>query len=162
MAGPLLPLRRVRSLSCASGPLEAFVEAAVIERLSRPDAGELLVPRADVDVSALAQEANSLRARLINLGDVLESGDMSPAEYRSRKERLTKKLGAIEAEMTAAAGTSPLAGIAGRPDAADIWDGFSLAQRRAVIDTLVEVVVLPAEKRGKDFDRNRVALRPLT
>jgi hypothetical protein len=159
---------RVASYRCSAGnhmaaaqePLDAYIEEVVVERLSRPDAAELLIARPDVDVSALAQEANSLRARMVNLGDLAESGDMSNAEYRQRKARLSEKLAGVEAEMTAAAGTSPLAGIAGRPDADEVWADLDLAHRKAVIDTLVEVVVLPAQSRGKGFDRDRVRFVP--
>jgi DNA invertase Pin-like site-specific DNA recombinase len=162
-AGPRLPSYRcIESghLAVAHDPLDAYVEEVVVERLSRPDAAELLVAGPDVDVSALAQEANGLRARLVNLGDLVESGDMTPVEYRQRKARLSEKLADIEAEMTAAAGTSPLASIAGRADADEVWAGLDLAHRRAVIDTLVEVVVLPAQSRGKGFDRGRVRFVP--
>jgi DNA invertase Pin-like site-specific DNA recombinase len=145
-------------MACSQEPLDAYIERVVIERLSRPDAADLLIAGPDVDVSALAQEANGLRARLVNLGDLVESGDMTPVEYRQRKARLSEQLAAIEAEMTAAAGTSPLAGLAGRPDAGEVWAGKDLATRRAVIDTLMEVVVLPAQSRGKGFDDGRVRI----
>jgi DNA invertase Pin-like site-specific DNA recombinase len=160
-AGPRLPAYRcIESghLAVAHDPLDDYVTKVVIERLSRPDAAELLIARPDVDVSALATEANSLRARLANLGDLVESGDMTPVEYRQRKARLSEQLAGIEAEMTAAAGTSPLAGIAGRPDAGEVWADLDLATRRAVIDTLMDVVVLPAQKRGKGFDGDRVRI----
>ena len=147
-------------MSCAQAALDDYVEAAVVERLSRPDAADLLVPRVEVDMAGLAQEANGLRARLVNLGDLVESGDMTPGEYRQRKTRLSEQLSSIEAEMTAAAGTSPLAGIAGRPDAGEIWDGWhdDLARKKAVIDCLMEVTVLPAASRGKGFDSDRVQI----
>jgi DNA invertase Pin-like site-specific DNA recombinase len=157
--GSRIPIYRCTErghLICAQEPFDDYVEAEVVERLSRPDAAELLAARPDVDVSGLAREANNLRARLANLGDLVESGDMSPVEYRRRKARLSEQLADVEAEMTAAAGTSPLAGIAGRPDAGDVWEGLDLARRRAVIDTLMEVVVLPAQSRGRGFDSDRV------
>jgi hypothetical protein len=145
-------------MSVAQAALDDYVEAEVVARLSRPDAADLLIPRVEVDTAGLAQKANSLRLRLARLGDLVESGDMTPGDYRPRKARLTEQLASIEAEMTAAAGTSPLAGIAGRPDAGEVWDGLDLARKKAVIGCLMEVVVRPAAKRGKGFDSDRVRL----
>jgi hypothetical protein len=145
-------------MSCAQAALDDYVEAEVVRRLSRPDAADLLIPSVEVDMAGLAQEANGLRARLVNLGDLVESGDMTPGDYRPRKARLTEQLASIEAEMSAAAGTSPLAGIAGQPDAGEVWKQLDLANRKAVIDCLMEVTVLPAVKRGKGFDSDRVLI----
>jgi site-specific DNA recombinase len=141
--------------------LDEYVEAVVIGLLRRPDATELLAPRVEVDVAGLAAEANMLRARLSELGDLVESGDMGAAEYRKRKDRLTERIASAELELTAAAGTSPLAGIAGRPDAGEIWSGLSLPARKAVIAALFEeVVVLPAKRGTPVFDETRVRLAP--
>jgi DNA invertase Pin-like site-specific DNA recombinase len=144
-------------MACAQGPLDDYVEAEVVGRLSRPDAARLLETRGTgSDVGKLAQEANALRARLVELGDLVESGDMSAGEYRQRKTRLSEKLAGVEAEMTATAGTSPLAGLAGRSDAGEVWDRTDLAGRRAAINALMAVTVLPATSRGKGFDPSRV------
>lgn len=151
---------QVGHLSCASAGLDDLVEAVVLKRLSRPDAAELLAPRVEVDMNGLAREANALRARITELGDMWEAGDFGGAEYRKRKARMTEKLTGIEAQMTAAAGTSPLAGIAGREDAGELWDQLDLGRKKAVIDTLMTVTVLPARRRGKGFDIDRVQVVP--
>jgi hypothetical protein len=133
-------------------PLDAFVEGVIVERLSRPDAAELLVPRVDVDMKALASEANSLRARITEAGDLWEDGTLSAAEFKRRKARLTEKLSEVEARMTAANGTTPLAGLAGRRDAAKRWADLDLGHKRAVLGALMTVTVLPAIRRGRGFD----------
>jgi site-specific DNA recombinase len=145
-------------VACAQGPLEEYVEAVVIERLAQPDAAELLVPRAEVDMTALAEEATSLRARLQGLGDLVETGDMGPAEYRVRRQRLAEQLAKVEQRMVEANGSTPLAGLAGRDDVAKVWAGLDLGRKRAVIDCLMTIVVLPAVKRGKGFDPERVGI----
>jgi DNA invertase Pin-like site-specific DNA recombinase len=146
-------------MACTQEPLDDYVAAEVVNRLSRPDAARLLESRGTGgDVAKMAQEANALRARLVELGDLVESGDMSAGEYRTRKTRLAEKLATVEAEMTAAAGTSPLAGLAGRPDAGEVWDRTDLAGRRAAINVLMVVTVLPAVGRGRGFDPDRVRI----
>ena len=131
----------------------------MVARLSRPDAAELLVPPRPVgDAAELTQKATRLRAALTALGDLVESGDMAPTEYRSRLSRLLKQLAGVEAKVTEVAGTSPLAPIAGRADADAVWEAMNLAERRAVIATLMDVVVRPSPTRGQRFDLRRAQL----
>lgn len=151
-------MTRTNHLSCTSTVLDDYVTRQVIDKLSQPDAAELLAPRMEVDTAGLAKKANSLRTRLSELGDLVESGDMPAAEYRQRKTRLSDQLARVEGEMTAAAGTSPLVGIAGRKDASEVWAGLDLGRKKAVIDVLMTVVVLPARRRGREFDPDRVRI----
>ncbi len=145
----------------AAEPVDDLVERYAVERLSRPDALALITPTASVDLSGLVAEANVLRVRMANLGDVMETGDMGPAEYRTRKTRLAAELAEVESKMTANAGSSPLAGIAGRPDADAIWKSYDLGRRRAVLDALMTVTILPVGKTGrKGFDENTVRIEP--
>jgi site-specific DNA recombinase len=141
-------------------PLDAHVEAVIVERLSRPDAVDLLAPRAQVDIAALAGEANALRARIVEAGDLWEDGTLTAAQFRARKARLVDKLEAVEATMAAGSGSTPLTGLAGRPDAGAVWAGLDLARRRAVLDTLMTVTVLPAIRRGRGFDEATVRIEP--
>ncbi|MBO0728470.1 MAG: recombinase family protein [Acidimicrobiaceae bacterium] len=148
-----------RHLTISAPALDDYVEAVVVERLSRPDAVELLTVRPEVDTAKLAAEANGLRTRIANLGDLVETGDMSSSEYRQRKGRLVEKLAKVEATMADSAGVSPLAGIAGRADAGQVWDRFDLGRKKAVIAALMTVTVLPAPGRSPRVPvRDRVQL----
>lgn len=145
-------------LAISSVALNEYVVGLVVGRLSEPDAAELLVVRPEVDMSKLAQEANALRARLAELADLVETGDLTAAEFRPRRARLVDRLASIEADMTAAAGTSPLAGIAGRTDAEEVWAGLDVPRRKAIISALMTVTVLPAGARGQKFRPDRVRI----
>jgi hypothetical protein len=83
---------------------------------------------------------------------------MPPAEYKVRRQRLAEQLADIEAQMTDANGTSPLVGMAGNPDADKAWAEMDLGHKRAVIDCLMSITVLPARKRGAGFDPERVRI----
>ena len=67
----------------------------------------------------------------------------------------------IEAQLEAAAPVSPLAGIAGRPDAADVWAGLDLGRKREIVKALVTVTLLPmtGRLRGVVFDPDSVRIR---
>jgi DNA invertase Pin-like site-specific DNA recombinase len=155
---PIYCCTRARHLIVAQAPIDVYVEAVTIERLSRPDASQALVPRVEVDTVGLAQEANALRARLSELGDLVETGDMGAAEYRQRKTRLSEQLASVESSLIAASGSTPIADIAGRPDAAEVWNGLSLARKRAILGCLMHITVMPAIRRGRGFDANRIRI----
>ena len=60
-------------------PVEDFVEAVVVERLSRPDAVDLLTVNDRPDVAALHAEADQLRRRLDALADDLGIDELTLA-----------------------------------------------------------------------------------
>jgi site-specific DNA recombinase len=161
-------VHRVRAYKCqvahlarAAAPLDALIGGGVVNgedvtgvipaRLARPDAAQLLVPRVDADVPALSAEANGLRARITEARLMWESGDLTAAEFRSSASRMREKLATIEAKLTAAAGSDPLADLAGRPDAIERWKRLDLGRKRAILDRLATVTVLPS-RRGRRFD----------
>jgi site-specific DNA recombinase len=135
----------------AAGPLDAFVEHLVVERLSRPDAVELLrAPEAAVDTAELSAEAVTLRQRLDDLDDDLDDGRITRARWQRRNDRMRERLGEIDREIEVATRIDPLAGIVGAEDVAALWfgakpdrsDGLDLGRRRAVLGALVGVTVL--------------------
>lgn len=156
--------RRLSHLARVAEPLDAWVEQVIVARLSRPDAASLITVRADVDVAGLASEANELRARITTAGDLWESGVITDAELKVRRGRLNDRLSKLDAQMNAAAGSEPLAGLAGNPDAAQVWAGLDLARRRAVLDTIAVVTVKPAPRGrqpdGSYFDPATVRVEP--
>jgi DNA invertase Pin-like site-specific DNA recombinase len=148
-------------LTRVAKPLDLYVSAVLCERLSRPDAVDLLPqPGENVDAGALAIQANALRTRIREAKDLWESGVLSAADLKARTARLSEQLVNVRAQLSAAAGHSPLAGIAGEPDADDIWLGLDLGRRRAILKTMATVWVLPLLKPpGRaPFDRDRVRI----
>jgi hypothetical protein len=123
------------------------VSAVLCARLSREDAVDLLdQPAAKVDTGELVTLANALRARIQEAGDLWESGVLPAAEFKTRKARLAEQLADVQARLRSAAGHSPVADLAGRPDAAEVWAALDLGRRRAILQTLAIVWVLPLEK----------------
>lgn len=141
-------------------PLDDYVEAVIVERLSRPDAADLLSAGPDVDAPELAREANGLRARISEAKDAWEAGILSLADMKVRTSRMTDKLHKIEAELISGSGRSPLADLAGHADAAAIWGGLDLGRRRAALDVLMTVTVLSRGRGGRGFDIESVRITP--
>lgn len=157
----------------AAEVLDDFVERVIVERLSRPDAVDLLqTPGTAVDTTELSAEATALRQRLDDLDDDLDDGKITRARWQRRNNRMRTRLDEIAREIEAAAQIDPLAGIVGAPDVAALWfgtredrsDGLDLGRRRAVLDALATVTVLKAgrgRREGGDyFDPASVKIDP--
>jgi DNA invertase Pin-like site-specific DNA recombinase len=128
-------------------PLDAYVSAVLCRRLSQADAIDLLdQPATAIDTGELATQANALRERIREAKDLWESGVLSAADLKGRNARLSEQLADVQARLRSAAGHSPVADLAGRADAADVWAGLDLGRRRAILQTLAIVWVLPLEK----------------
>jgi len=126
--------------------VDAYVEAVIVERLSRPDAADLLAPDRKGDTSALTLKDAALQARLEEYERLAGDGKIEPgsfvritADIRRQREQVTESLAA----MTAG---SVLAGVADAPDPAAVWKGLDLSRKRAIVDVLIDVVILPAAK----------------
>jgi DNA invertase Pin-like site-specific DNA recombinase len=125
--------------------LDDFITRLVIERLSRPDAARLLVrPGSKPDIAALQTEAAAIR-------DLMTARDRLHRQRVIDDQMLTEGLAELRAELAgveqriADAGQADvLAPLIGNP--AEVWARLSLGQRRAVIDTLMTVTVLPSPK----------------
>lgn len=144
-----------------AGPLDAYIEAVIVERLSRPDAVELLGPAApEVDLFALRATANAARARLSEIAEMLGEGELTRAEAQIARFRATARLERAEAEIAAALASSPLVGIVDTPDPAAVWAGLDIGRRRAVLNALMTVTVLPITRPGPGFDPATVRIEP--
>jgi DNA invertase Pin-like site-specific DNA recombinase len=129
--------------------LDEFVEAVIVERLSRPDAADLLAPDQTGDVAALHARDAALRARLDELGRLYGEGVIDAAQLAQGSAAIRTQREQITAQLTAASRGSVLAGVADAADPAKVWAGLDLSRKRAIIDVLVDVVILPAAHKGR-------------
>lgn len=130
--------------NCAD--VDDLVGSVVIERCSRPDALELLVERPGTDMTALHAHAAGLRERRDELTSLFTDGAIDAVQLRDGTARLREQLALIEAKIAEASRGSVLAGLAGAPDPAAVWEGMALDRRRAVVSALMQVRILPAPK----------------
>lgn len=151
-AGP--SRRRTTSYTCVTdrcvvrvaSEVDAMIEELVIWRLEQPDAIDLLRPAAPaVDLGKLRTESLTLRQRLDDLADDLDIDERTMAR---RSQKLRQRLEAVEQEMTQAGRGSALDGLVGVPDVPAVWAALDLDRKRAVIDVLMEIKLLPS-RRGR-------------
>lgn len=136
--------------------VDPYVEEVIVARLSRPDVAELIAPPASVDTVALRREAASIRANLDEMAADRALGLVTRTQMLKATERGKQRLGEITAALTESVSDSALAPFAGDQPAVEIWEGFDRARKRAAIDALCQVVIYPAGRGARVFDRTTV------
>jgi site-specific DNA recombinase len=139
-------------------PVEQYVSAVIVERLSRPDAAELLIDRALPDLDALRTESAALRSRLDSLAVDFADGELTASQLRAATDRLRGRLGEIENEMADAARVDVLGPVVTARDLRAAWGGLGVARQRAVVDMLAMVTVMPAGRGTRTFRPESVAI----
>lgn len=137
------------------GPDE-HIALAVVVRLSKPDAIELLEPHTGGDVIALRDEELILHNRLAKLGALYADGLISDADLVSGRKRGEDRLATIAAELAALGRGNVLAPLVTSADVAATWAGLTLHAQRAVIDELMTVTLYPSGAGARKFDPAKV------
>lgn len=134
--------------------VEDFVQRAVIARLSRPDAADLLAPQdGGPDVAGLREEAAAIRASLEEMAGDRALGLITRAQMLVATQRGNTRLAEIEAVLAEAARENVLAPLVANGNAASIWAGLDLARKRAVIKTLMTITLhSPGKGTRREFD----------
>jgi site-specific DNA recombinase len=145
-------------------PVEQFVEAVIVERLSRPDARDLLTDHKRPDIDELRTQATALRARLDSLAVEFADGALTASQLRAATERMRANLADVEAAMADAGRVDVLGPLVTSEDVRAVWDSLSTARKRQVIDVLATVTIHPpgrGSRIGRDeagqYDLKRVA-----
>jgi site-specific DNA recombinase len=140
--------------------LDALIESVVLRRLSLPDAAALVRPKADLE--PLMKEADELRQRKDDLAAALAEGLLTLAAVRSEASKLTKRIDAVQQQIAAADGESQMGALVTARDIAKHWtEKLNLAQRRAIIGTLIRVTV-SKQANTRVFDPRDVTIEWLT
>jgi hypothetical protein len=135
-------------------PIDEVVVSEITGRLSRPDAARLLRERKgsnSVSRALLTETNAALRRKLIELGEAYKSDRISIAQFSSVSADLERQLKENESAMVPDVDYDPLAGIAGKPDAAEIWETLPVERQRAVIRRMCEVWVYRQERQRNQY-----------
>ena len=139
----------VPSYACKAGKhvvrnaaeLETFISGLVVERLSRPDAIDLLTQRDVPNLAELHTDAAALRERLDEMAAAYAEGAIDAQQLRTGSDRLRARLDEVDRQRAEAARGSVLSGVVDAGDVAAAWAGLVLDRRRAVIDALMSVTI---------------------
>jgi DNA invertase Pin-like site-specific DNA recombinase len=137
--------------------VDDWVVEHAVERLSRPDAINVLVNSERPDVDALRAEADTLRARLNDLAVEFADGDLTAEQLRIVNGRVKSKLAEVERQLFDADAYQVFDGLIDPDLTRERFDALPLPRKRSVIDRLMTVRIMPAGK-GKVFDPKRVVI----
>jgi len=122
--------------------VDQFVEDTVIDRLSLPDAHELLEPAPDgVDVAGLQAEGERIRQRMRDLGSLFGAGQIELGPFTEGMNTARGQLDGVTTQLARAATRDPLAGLVGASDVRAAWKALDLERQRNVLRALVEVTL---------------------
>lgn len=141
--------------------VDELVTELVIARLDLPDAVGALAVHADpAEGGRIEGELAALSARLDLAADSFAAGDITGGQLKRITGVITPKIEALTAERARWMPRPDLAPMAG-PGARDRWDAAPLDIRRALVDTLVTVTILPEKPKGRaPFNPEFVRVEP--
>jgi DNA invertase Pin-like site-specific DNA recombinase len=117
--------------------LNALVEAAIIGRLSQPDASVALV-KPTVNMEELTAQRTALRARLDELGALFGGGQIDAQQMTAASAPLLGQIKETEDKLNSAYRSTALDGFATADDPAALWDSLPISRQRTVVRELIE------------------------
>lgn len=148
-------------LARAAEPIDRYVAAVVLARLTRPDVVEGLAAPRDDNVGPLTVRAAALRERLRELEDAFQDpdGGLSLREYLTFRDRAREDLEAVEDELAAATQGDAVAALVAAGDVEARWGALDVLQKRAIVRAVLErIVLLPVGQGARRFDPASVVL----
>ena len=133
-----------------------FVERQVRERLARPDAHTLFVPRNDDEaLDAVKATVAELTDRMQEHYKEAAAGRLSAPGLAAMEALLLPEIAATEERVRVLSTPPTLAALAG-VDVGKKWGELSVRQRREVVRALCDIVVCPVPG-ARGFDSQRLA-----
>ncbi|WP_136053580.1 recombinase family protein [Microbacterium sp. K5D] len=141
-------VRRIQDL------VDRVVEGIVVGRLEMPDAAQLFATGDPVALQEARDSIEAIDARLANAADMFAAGTIDAAQLTRITERLRRDRAQAASALDAALPPAIPADLVGA-NARPVWDGLSMDVKRAVVETLVTVTILPSGS-GTAFDPDTV------
>lgn len=127
--------------------MDALVSALVVGRLAQPDAAAALSVADDGAAQEALDKVAALRARLNAAADQYADGIIDGEQFARITSRLRPQMEQHQ-QVARSASTAPDLLDLAAPDIAQRWKSLPLGRKRAAIDLLLAVEVLPATSRG--------------
>ncbi|MEU8276491.1 magnesium chelatase domain-containing protein [Microbispora bryophytorum] len=129
--------------------LDKYVSMVAIEWLSQPGVAATFTGRGDDGVArARAVEREALRTRETEAAEMFAAGELTRTQLAAMNAKWAARRAELDQADAAVARVSALTPFRDG-DAARVWEGLDLDQRRAVIREIMRVVVLPSKGRGR-------------
>jgi hypothetical protein len=150
--------RKCRGVSVRSEHVTPCLYGVVADRLSRPDAVDLL--KADIDpaeAAELRRELGVLYARLESIGVDVGEGLLTGAQAKAATDTVNTKIAALERRQQDSERLRVFVDLPlGKAEVADAVARLPEGRFRAVLDLLATITIAPVGKGGKQFNPERV------
>ncbi len=123
--------------------VDQYVEDTIVERLSRDDAEDLLLPGPDdVDVAGLQAESEQIRRRMTDLAGLFGAGQLELGPFTEGMETARAQLEGVTQQLARAATRDPLVDLVGAPDVRKAWKALGLERQRVVLRAALTVTLM--------------------
>ncbi|WP_091460104.1 hypothetical protein [Micromonospora inyonensis] len=153
--------RTGKHVSRMTQPVDDLVSDVVIGLIER-DGADLLIDHDRPDVDALREELEASRVLLKQLGVDYAKKRIPRSTMLAGIEAAEADIAEIEAKLADVGRVDILGPAVAAPDVRAWWYSHDVTndQRRHIIDTLMDVTILPAVRGRKGFDPGTVKIAP--
>lgn len=155
--GPIYVCESKAHLGRKIADIDTYVEAVIVQRLTRPDARDLFTADDSEQVGDLQRERSGLLARLDDLADAFASGEITRRQMTSATAKMNTRVQEIDETLPRLA-SGPLARVLTHDDVEAAWDALDVETRREIVSTLVDVTVHRAGRGARYFDPDTVTI----
>lgn len=142
--------------------LDALISRLTILCLTSPAVRKTLAPKSKRAGRDQTVERADIQGRMNQAAEAFGSRSITMAQFTTANELLQARLFELDEDLVSSATAQPWQALPSNADVADAWNLLTLARKRAVIDSLFEIEVLPVGRgnKGKDFHKGiRVTLK---
>jgi site-specific DNA recombinase len=156
--------RKSRAYTCrdhahvlrAGEPVDDYVTATVLERITQPDAADLLANKG-VDIGALSVKREALQRTLDKITDLFNDDQIDAEQFGKSSRDTRNKLAVIDRQLADATRVSPAAAlVATGANGLDLWQAMSPTQRAQAVDEIAVVTIKPCPPGLRKFDSDYV------
>lgn len=138
--------------------VDALVTRVIVGRLGLPDAAELLAEPDRADrAQAAARRVQALSDRLNDAAEAYAAGTITLAQMTTINAALRPKLDAAQTDAASPSRAKVLGDLVAATDPATVWEAMTPHRRRAVVDLLLEVRIMPTGH-GPRFDPESISI----
>ncbi|MFI5833190.1 recombinase family protein [Micromonospora sp. NPDC051300] len=143
-------------------PVDDWVGQVVIAWLSRPDASKYLLQEEEDDPGETRTEVRRLRKRLNGLAALHASDEIDDEQLRTGTRTLRKRIAEMERTLVRSERASVLEPLINAPDVEAAWESMDVDRRRAVVEHLMVVKIMPPGRGTRTFRPESVVITPKT
>lgn len=145
---------RVRRLQ---EPVDGMVTEIVLQRLEQDDAADL-ISTGDAEIVRTARDAiAAVNARLASAADLFAQGSIDGEQLTRITARGRSEREVLEGQLSAALPPALPSDMIG-PQARKVWAALDIERRRAVINTLMRITVLPGGVGQRGFNPDLIRI----